>query len=107
MTRVALLGMTAFLAACNASAAPPTPAKTEVVIANYRFVPATLTVAAGTTVTWINNDDDAHTVMDAAGEFRSGALDQSQSYAFTFVKAGIYRIGCSMHPQMSETIIVQ
>ena len=100
MTRVALLGMTAFLAACNASAAPPTPAKTEVVIANYRF-------AAGTTVTWINNDDDAHTVMDAAGEFRSGALDQSQSYAFTFVKAGIYRIGCSMHPQMSETIIVQ
>ena len=45
--------------------------------------------------------------MDAAGEFRSGALDQSQSYAFTFVKAGIYRIGCSMHPQMSETIIVQ
>ena len=45
--------------------------------------------------------------MDAAGVFRSGALDGGQSYSYTFAKAGVYRIACSLHPQMSETIIVE
>ena len=107
MTRLLLIGTVILLSACGAVAAPPSGAKAEVTIANYHFVPATLRISAGTTVTWSNKDDDPHTVMDTAGAFRSGALDQGQSFTFTFAKAATYRIACSMHPQMSQTIVVQ
>jgi len=107
MTRLALFLLGGLLTACGAAAESPAAAKHEVIILNYQFVPATLRTAVGTTITWTNNDDDVHTVMDAAGAFRSGALDQGQSYRYTFAKAGIYRIACSMHPQMSMVIDVR
>ena len=107
MTRLALAGLAVCFAVCGAHASPPAAPTVEVSIANYRFVPATLNIAAGTTITWINNDDDVHTVMDAGGAFRSGALDEGQNYRYTFAKAGVYRIACSMHPQMSMVIEVR
>jgi plastocyanin len=97
----------ALLPACLAFGAPPAGTKAEVTIATYRFVPETLKIAAGTTVTWTNKDDDAHTVMDASGAFRSDALDEGQTFSHTFTKTGVYRIACSMHPQMGETIVVE
>ena len=111
MSRVASVGtfvwLTTSLLAGGASAAPPAAPKAEVTIENYHFVPATLKIAAGSSVTWTNKDEDAHTVMDATGEFRSGVLDGGDSYSHTFLTAGVYRIACSMHPQMSATIIVE
>jgi plastocyanin len=107
MTRLVLAGLAGFLAVWTAHASPPAAPTIEVSIANYQFVPATLNIAAGTTITWVNNDEDVHTVMDAAGAFRSGALDQGQNYRYTFAKAGVYRIACSMHPQMSMVIDVR
>jgi plastocyanin len=107
MKRLSLIALAGSLAACGATAAPPAAPKTAVVIENFRFLPATLKIAAGSSVTWTNKDDDVHTVMDAAGAFRSGALDGGQSYSYTFAKAGVYRIACSLHPQMSEVIIVE
>jgi plastocyanin len=86
---------------------PPAASRIEATIENFHFVPAALAIAAGSSVTWINKDEDVHTVMDAAGAFRSGALDEGQSYSHTFAKAGVYHIACSLHPQMSETIVVQ
>jgi plastocyanin len=107
MSRFVVAGLTGWLAACSASAAPPAAALMEVTIENYHFVPATLKIAAGTSIIWTNKDDDAHTVMDTSGAFRSGALDEGQSYAYRFAKPGTYRIGCSMHPQMTQSIVVQ
>jgi plastocyanin len=107
MNRLTLVGLACILAACDVSAAPPAPANVAVTIQNYHFLPATVKIAAGSGITWTNKDDDAHTVMDAEGAFRSGALDEGQSYSYRFAKAGVYRIACSMHPQMSETIIVE
>jgi plastocyanin len=107
MNRFVLPGLVGLLAACSASAAPPAAALVKVTIENYHFVPATLEIAAGTSIIWTNKDDDAHTVMDTSGAFRSGALDEGQSYAYRFAKPGTYRIACSMHPQMMETIVVQ
>jgi|SRR5882672_9803066 len=107
MNRHALIGLVGLLTAWGVSAAPPGASGSRVTIENYSFVPATLKIAVGTSITWINKDDDVHTVVDAAGAFRSGALDGGQDYSYTFAKAGVYRIGCSMHPQMSETIIVE
>jgi len=107
MSRFVVAGLAGWLAACSASAAPPAAALMEVTIENYHFVPATLKIAAGTSIIWTNKDDDAHTVMDTSGAFRSGALDEGQSYAYRFAKPGTYRIGCSMHPQMTQSIVVQ
>jgi len=66
-----------------------------------------LTVKAGSTVTWKNLDGEPHTVVEDAGLFRSSALDQNDSYAFKFDKPGVYKIFCGIHPYMKQTITVQ
>jgi plastocyanin len=78
-----------------------------VTIKNFMFSPMTLTVRAGTTVTWKNLDGEPHIVVDEAGAFRSAALDQDDSYRYRFDKPGIYKVFCSIHPNMKETITVQ
>ena len=84
------------------------PAASTIVIArDFMFAPAALTVAAGSTVTWTNKDDEPHTVVSEAGLFRSGALDTGDSFSFRFDKAGTYRYTCSIHPRMLGTIVVQ
>ncbi|HEX7933660.1 MAG TPA: cupredoxin family copper-binding protein [Paraburkholderia sp.] len=78
-----------------------------VVIKNFMFSPMALTVKAGTTVTWKNLDGEPHTVVNDAGMFRSAALDQNDTYQFTFDKPGVYNVFCGIHPNMKETITVQ
>jgi plastocyanin len=100
---------TLFIALCafavQLSFAAPVPA--TVTIKDYKFAPATVKIAAGSTVTWINRDADVHTVMSATGLFVSGALDTDDKFSYTFTKPGTYVIACSLHPQMSETIVVE
>ena len=76
-------------------------------IDNFTFVPARLTVKAGTTVTWRNEDDIPHTVTSAARLFRSKALDTDDSFSFTFTEPGTYEYFCSLHPRMTATIVVE
>ena len=86
---------------------PARPAATvEIVIDNFAFAPAELTVAPGTTVTWTNHDDIPHTVTSTDGAFKSHALDTDDSFSFTFEKPGSYRYFCSLHPHMVGTITV-
>jgi plastocyanin len=92
-------------AAAMQAAGADQPAAVE--IKNYHFVPETLKIPAGTTVTWTNKDDDVHTVMNAAGLFVSGALDTGDHYSYQFTKPGTYRLACSLHPQMAQTIVVE
>ena len=79
---------------------------TNVMIDNFTFEPAQLTVKVGTTVTWKNRDDIPHTVV-SAGKFRSKTLDTDDSYSFTFTVAGDYKYFCSLHPHMTGTIKVE
>lgn len=102
----ACLATSAFPALC-ASPGPTTSAATVVVAKSFMFAPTTLTVSVGTTVTWSNQDEEPHTVVSDTGLFRSGALDTSDSFSFTFTKTGTYRFICSIHPQMIGTIVVQ
>ena len=93
-------------------AAPVAPAQNAVapgvVIArDFMFAPLTITIAAGTTVTWTNRDDEPHTVVSDSGLFRSGALDTNESFSFRFEKPGTYHYACSIHPRMVGTIVVQ
>jgi len=94
------------LAAVSAAAGAEPPA-TVVLAKEFMFAPTALTVAAGSTVTWTNQDDEPHTVVSEAGLFRSGALDTNESFSFRFDKPGTYRYACSIHPRMVGTIVVQ
>ena len=77
-----------------------------VMIDNFTFEPAQLTVKVGTMVTWKNRDDIPHTIV-SAGKFRSKTLDTDDSYSFTFTAAGDYKYFCSLHPHMTGTIKVE
>jgi plastocyanin len=93
--------------AANAQSAAP--ANAEVKIDNFSFAPATLTVAAGTTVTWTNRDDIPHTVVstDDPKAFRSKVLDTDEKFSYTFTKAGTFPYFCSVHPKMTGTVVVK
>ena len=85
-----------------------TSADSSIVIAkDFMFGPTALTVAAGSTVTWTNKDDEPHTVVSDSGLFRSAALDTNESFSVRFDKPGTYRYACSIHPRMVGTIVVQ
>jgi plastocyanin len=76
-------------------------------IDNFTFIPDRLTVRAGETVTWINEDDIPHAVAASNKTFRSRALDTDDKYSFTFTTPGVYEYFCSMHPHMKATIVVE
>ena len=78
----------------------------SVTIDNFTFSPAELTVAKGTTVTWVNHDDIPHTVVNTDKAFRSKALDTDVSYSFTFTTAGTFNYFCGLHPHMVGKVIV-
>ena len=78
-----------------------------VVAKNFMFSPATLTVKAGTVVTWTNKDEEPHTVINDMGLFHSGALDTNDTFSFKFDKPGTYHFVCSIHPRMVGTIVVE
>ena len=79
---------------------------TKVMIDNFTFEPAQLTVKVGTTVTWTNRDDIPHTVV-SAGKFRSKTMDTDGTFSFTFTTAGDYKYFCSLHPHMTGTVKVE
>jgi plastocyanin len=77
-------------------------------IDNFTFNPATVTVKAGTTVTWTNRDDIPHGLAATNNAFkRSQALDTDDSYSFTFTTPGTYQYFCYIHPHMTGTIVVE
>ena len=78
-----------------------------VAISNFMFDPVLATIPVGTTVTWTNDDQIAHTATSTTGVFSSGNLNQNQSYSYTFDKAGTYDYICIYHPYMKGKIVVQ
>ena len=112
-TQLALAGAlraTVFAAALAATASAPAPAwaaETMVMIDNFTFNPPRLTVKAGTTVNWQNEDDIPHTIASSAKLFKSKTLDTDDQFSFTFTTPGVYEYFCSLHPHMTGTIVVE
>ena len=75
-------------------------------IENFKFAPATLTVAAGTTVMWKNVDDAPHRIGGKNGTFASAALDTDDTFSHTFTTPGEFPYICSLHPYMVGKIFV-
>ncbi len=80
----------------------------SVEMVNKAFVPATLGITSGTTVTWYNNDTVTHTVTSDDGSFpSSGNIAPGQTYSVTFNQTGTFGYHCSIHIFMRAEIIVQ
>ena len=90
-----------------ARAAENKNAAVTVTVDNFSFTPKEITVAAGTTITWVNHHDVPHTVVSPDKKFKSKALDTDEKFSFTFSDSGAYAYFCSVHPVMTGKVIVQ
>jgi plastocyanin len=108
---IARLARPAVGAACAASLLAFGPASAEqqpeIHMRNNTYLPEGLTVPAGTTVRWINDDGDVHTISQVGGGFESGLLFARDAWTFTFTDPGTYEFYCLPHPYMHGTVSVQ
>ncbi|MFJ3484744.1 cupredoxin domain-containing protein [Pseudomonas sp. NPDC090202] len=75
-------------------------------IKDFMFAPTDLNIPVGSTVTWVNDDQIPHTVIETHKAFHSAALDTSESFTFQFDNAGTFEYFCGLHPQMIGKIVV-
>jgi plastocyanin len=78
-----------------------------VVIRNFAFQPARLTVAPGTRLTITNRDSTAHTMSAKNGAFDTGPIEGGKSTTITVKKAGTYAYICRIHSTMKATVVVR
>src|SRR5438105_11622425 len=77
-------------------------------IKDFAFNPQTLMVKSGDKVTWINRDEEPHTIVSVEKQFKkSTALDTDQEFTITVGAPGTYSYFCSVHPKMTGIIIVE
>jgi plastocyanin len=81
-------------------------ASNSVGIGNSSFSPSSITIKAGTTVTWTNNVEALHTVTADDGSFNSGDLTYYKTYSRTFSAAGTFPYHCAHHANMKGTVVV-
>jgi plastocyanin len=101
--------------ATTTPAAPPmalNPALTatatpQIEIKNFKYESPTLAVPVGATVTWVNRDDELHTVTSPDRLFSSPGLDAGEAFSHRFAAPGTYTYFCALHPYMTGTIIVK
>ena len=84
-----------------------TQAESRIEIGKHNYSRPTLTVPVGTTVTWVNRDDDVHTVVSRTQAFISRGMDTDETFSFTFTKPGVYEYFCTLHPLMTGKVIVK
>jgi len=106
---VATLTVSLGLTACGASSRPKPAAPSRLLtvqIKDYVYRPSTLTMSAGTRVTFTNRDADAHTATAASPAFDTGTLKPGQSATVTLSARGTYSYICQFHPFMHGTLRV-
>jgi plastocyanin len=90
----------------DAAPSAQTQGGAAVTISNFAFQPASLQIAAGSSVTWTNQDSTAHTVTSDSGAFDSGQLAPGASFTQMFMTPGTYTYHCQIHPFMTAIIVV-
>jgi plastocyanin len=83
------------------------PANHTILIGGFKYQPDTLTVSAGDTVEWQNNDIVPHTVTATDKSFSSGAIRPGATWKFVAKKTGNFPYVCTPHPNMHGKLIVQ
>ena len=82
------------------------PGTNEVFIQNMAFNPSTISVAAGTTITWTNKDAITHTVTSDKSLFDSGSIGPNGVFTHTFATAGTFSYHCKIHASMTASVTV-
>lgn len=110
MLRARVLPVLLALAVSTAGAAaqdkPPAQPKTVVIIKMLQFQPE-ITVSAGQTVTWENQDIVPHTVTADDKSFDSGLIEVGKSWSYTAKKPGRFPYTCTLHPNMHGVLVVK
>jgi amicyanin len=99
---VAIGGVAVLIGAHALAATPPT-----IGIKEFKYGPPILSVPVGATVTWVNHDEEPHTVTSATGAFGSAGLVNEDTFAQKFTKPGTYEYFCKVHPFMKGTVVVK
>ena len=82
--------------------------KNQIEIKDFAFNPQKITVKSGEKITWINRDEEPHTVVSVGKKFqRSSGLDTDQEFSIIAGAPGTYEYFCSVHPKMTGTIVVE
>jgi plastocyanin len=91
------------------SRVPTAPVRAEISTANKQFSPHVLVVPLGSTVTFPNHDPFNHNVFSLSEEspFDLGLYSRGETRSAKFNQAGIVRIYCNVHPQMSALVVVR
>jgi plastocyanin len=101
----AVTAMAALAIALSLAAAPVLAADQAVTIEGFAFSPGTVTVNVGDSVAWTNNDGATHTATGSG--FDTGNIANGASASVTFQSAGTFDYACSIHPQMTGTVVVR
>jgi plastocyanin len=119
--KVMLITTVVIMAGCTKSNNPVytstnsggSPGANEVWMQGIAFVPASKTISVGTTITWTNKDNTTHIVTSGIpnypdGIFKSGSMNNGDTYSFKFNTAGTFKYYCFIHgAMMTATMIVQ
>ena len=107
MSRKITVALTLALVACCFAAQQDDEKARTVTIKNLKYNPAKITIKAGETVTWVNADDNDHTVTsDEKDLFASDNLGNGDKFRHTFEKKGTFPYHCKYHPRMKGVVIV-
>jgi plastocyanin len=106
LSRRSTVALWAVLAATLPTPGLAAPSPAVIHIANFAFIPATVRVAVGQPVSFVNDDSEPHTASAVDRSFDSGGLDLHDSWQHTFTAPGTHRYFCEMHPTMTGTIVV-
>lgn len=82
-------------------------ASASVTIVDFDYIPKTVTVNVGDTVTWTNDGPTPHTATANDGSFDTGLMDEGESGSHTFTQAGTISYICTPHPFMKATVVVK
>jgi len=107
MRAAALAAILGLLACTAGEAAARKPATTKVAIEGMKFSPADVTVKAGDTIVWTNNDIVAHTVTSTASTFDSNLIPPGGTWKYVVKKTGAFGYKCSYHPTMTAAFKVR
>jgi plastocyanin len=114
-TATAAAALLALAAGCGGSddggggktARSPSAGSGRVEIADFKFMPPRITVAAGTKLVFANDDTAAHTATAADRSFDTGSIRRGKRAAVTLAKPGTYAYICDFHPFMKGTVVVE
>jgi plastocyanin len=90
----------------SASSAVSTDSVVVVRVKNLAYASGTVTIVAGTTVEWLNDDPLEHTVVASDGRFDSGLITPGGTWRHLFAEPGTYAYTCRPHPFMKGTVVV-